>query len=159
MSWNAARGFCRRLTERDTLRYRLPTEAEWECACRAGSQRLYYNGDDPAGLARIAWYGKNSEGKTQPVGRKLPNAWGLYDMCGNVWEWCNDWYGGEHYARSPRDDPHGPPSGEFRVVRGGSWYDDARFCRCANRYRYRPENRGVEVGFRVVALRGAVLRR
>jgi eukaryotic-like serine/threonine-protein kinase len=113
VSWQDAMTFCERLSalpaERSAGRvYRLPTEAEWEYACRAGSTTIYSFGDSEGSLGDYAWYDSNSGSKTHPVGQKRPNAWGLYDMHGNVWEWCSDWYDGSYYASSPVDDPTGP---------------------------------------------------
>ena len=116
----------------------MPTEAQWEYACRAGSTTRYCFGDDESGLGEYAWYGENSGDKTHPVGEKKPNAWGLYDMHGNVWEWCADWYDGGYYAQSPTDDPTGPATGSFRVVRGGGWHYAAGCCRSAYRHGTRP---------------------
>ena len=126
----------------------IPTEAEWEYACRAGSTTRYCFGDDEKMLKDYAWYHKNSGGKTQPVKQKKPNAWGLYDMHGNVWEWCEDWY--DDYPIEPVTDPTGPASGAGRVVRGGSWGSDPRGLRSANRGYYSPGLRGGDLGFRLL---------
>ena len=126
----------------------LPTEAQWEYACRAGSTTRYCFGDDEDRLGEYAWYDENSGGKTHPVGEKKPNAWGLYDMHGNVWEWCADWYDGGYYAKSPADDPTGPATGSDRVIRGGGWDGPAGNCRSA--YRRQPARPGLDdLGFRV----------
>jgi formylglycine-generating enzyme len=126
----------------------LPTEAEWEYAARGGSTgtATKYAGSNTIG--EVAWYGSNSGNKTQPVGQKRPNELGLYDMSGNLWEWCADWYGS--YSSTSQTNPQGPSSGSNRVIRGGSWYNYAQNCRVANRYRYVPENRNYNLGFRLV---------
>ncbi|MCE9589005.1 MAG: formylglycine-generating enzyme family protein [Planctomycetes bacterium] len=111
--------FCRKLGEKEGLKYRLPTEAEWEYACRAGTQTAYNLGDGEKALAAAGWYLKNSEGKTHPVAKKMPNAFGLYDMHGNAWELCSDWFG--DYPKDPVVDPKGPATGDKRVWRGGSY--------------------------------------
>ncbi len=121
VSWTMAAEFCEKLSKQTGKKYRLPIEAEWEYACRAGSTTRYYFGDDDAWLEAYAWYWKNPGIKQHPVGEKNPNAWGLYDMHGNVWEWCQDWYDENYYKQSPEEDPQGPTSGEYRVMRGGSW--------------------------------------
>jgi formylglycine-generating enzyme required for sulfatase activity len=108
--------------------YRLPTEAEWEYACRAGTSSKYSYGENGATLARYAWYNLNSDGATHPVGAREPNAWGLHDMHGNVWEWCHDLYDGVYYGRSPAEDPPGPAEGDERVLRGGGWTSAADAC-------------------------------
>jgi formylglycine-generating enzyme required for sulfatase activity len=113
--------------------YRLPTEAEWEYACRAGAESEYAFGSDPRQLGDHAWYAANSARKTHPVGRKKPNAWGLYDMHGNVAEWCQDVYDPGYYASSPARDPRGPESGNDYVLRGGSWKSTADAVRSASR--------------------------
>ena len=127
----------------------MPTEAQWEYACRAGSKTRYCFGDDASKLDEYAWYGQVSGGKTHPVGEKKPNAWGLYDMHGNVSELCQDWYDDAYYAKSPTDDPTGPPTGSCRVGRGGSWFDDARYCRSAYRGGHGPGDRDYDLGLRV----------
>ncbi|HEY3323988.1 MAG TPA: SUMF1/EgtB/PvdO family nonheme iron enzyme [Planctomycetota bacterium] len=113
--------------------YRLPTEAEWEFACRAGSTTRYCFGDNPAQLSQYAWSKENSLGSRHPVGQKTPNAWGLCDVHGNVWQWCNDWYAADYYKESTKENPHGPQSGKMRVLRGGAWDWDAQKCRSACR--------------------------
>ncbi len=139
-------------------KFQFPTEAQWEYACRAGSTTKYYFGDDEKELGEYAWYLMNSDGKSHPVGEKKPNAWGLYDMHGNVWQWCQDWYGIRNYYKvSPVDDPPGPPGGSLaagvnaidHVYRGGSWYDPAEYCRSAFRYYFIPYYRCSFVGLRV----------
>ena len=126
----------------------LPTEAQWEYACRAGSTTKYCFGDDEAQLGDYAWYSANMVGTPHPVGEKKPNAWKLYDMHGNVWEWCADWYDPGYYAKSPSDDPRGPATGTDRVNRGGVWDRAAWVCRSAFRFSG-PAVPGNCVGFRV----------
>ncbi len=150
VSWNDAVEFCKWLSKKDRKTYRLPTEAEWEYACRAWTTTRYYSGDDPETLAKAGnvadaaakakfpgwtWTLKANDGYafTAPVGKFKPNAFGLYDMHGNAWQWCADWYGAEYYAKSPIDDPIGPDSGDFRVLRGGSWDGWPFFTRSADR--------------------------
>lgn len=131
--------------------YRLPTEAEWEYACRAGTTSRHYWGEQMDG--DYAWWEMNSGERTQPVDAKKPNSWGLYDMCGNVQEWCNDWFGKEYFTISPLNDPKGPDSGELRVLRGGSWYpykDGGAHLRSANRSCNHPDYRRDAYGFRCV---------
>lgn len=180
VSWEDAVEFCKRLSdfpeEKKAGRvYRLPTEAEWEYACRAGSKTAYGFGASSKSLGNYAWFENNSGIKeldsdallakmknntgeysdtllsagcaTHPVGEKKPNAWGLYDMHGNVWEWCSDWYG--DYPKSAVNDPTGAKEGSNRVRRGGSWYSEAAYCRSALRYRFYPSSRINDIGFRV----------
>ncbi len=151
VSWEDACNFCKNLSQLRGEEYRLPTEAEWEYACRAGSTGAYCFGDDQDMLKEYAWYSENSEGSTHPVAKKNPNKYGLYDMHGNVWEWCSDWYG--DYPTGPENNPTGPGTGSNRVLRGGSWIDGPRFCRCACRSRSEPGSRHDIVGFRVVSSR------
>ncbi len=144
VSWDDVQDFLKRLNQMDPGKnYRLPTEAEWEYACRAGTSDERYGE-----LDAIAWYEDNSDDQTHPVGKKQPNAWGLYDMLGNVWEWCADWYGENYYANLPVTDPQGPLSGQDRVLRGGSWFINNYYVRCANRVGKFTDFRHHNVGFR-----------
>jgi formylglycine-generating enzyme len=138
---------------------RLPTEAEWEYACRAGTTTPFHTGSnlttDQANYDGNRPYGNNPEGKyrekTLPVGSFSPNAWGLYDMHGIVWEWCSDWYGEDYYTESPKKDPHGPLDGSYRVNRGGGWCNFAYDCRSATRNNGSPDYRINDLGFRLVS--------
>jgi len=163
VNWQDATNYCALLTAQERLAgrlpagaaYRLPTEAEWEYASRAGSTTRFSYGDDPdyTELTHYAWYTANSGGTTHAVGGKLPNRWGLYDMSGNVWEWCSDWYG--NYPGGSVTDPQGSGSGSYRVFRGGGWYDyGGRLCRSAYRYSLYPSIRSYSLGFRVVLAPG-----
>ena len=144
VSWDDVQEFIGRLNAAvGEERYRLPTEAEWEYAARAGT-----TGDRYGNLDAIAWYLDNSGGPTHPVGQKAPNAWGLHDMLGNVWEWTQDWYG--DYPGGEVTDPQGPTSGSLRVSRGGSWSDIAWGCRASTRYYYSPGDRYLTLGFRLL---------
>jgi formylglycine-generating enzyme required for sulfatase activity len=152
VSWEDAVEFCRKLSELPAEKaagnvYRLPTEAEWAYACRAGTTTKFSFGDDDSELGDYAWYRENFDKKTHPFGSKLPNAWGLYDMHGNVIEWCQDWYGA--YPSGAVTDPTGAASGSLRVFRGGSWFSTAGFCRSAYRYGGGPSSRNDYNGFRV----------
>ena len=168
VTWHDAQEFCRKLSNAEEekaagQRYRLPTEAEWEYACRAGSTGKYFFGDNAKHLGDYAWYWKNFDGKTHPVGLKKPNGWGLYDMIGNVWEWCADWYDeevpskqaarSEYYANSPTNDPTGPSGGSNRALRGGSLVTDAWHGRSAFRDWYKPDETDYSMGFRVCLVR------
>ena len=159
VSWDDARAFCEKLNRRYArvlpLNYRfdLPTEAQWEYACRGGTETALNSGkeltsgiDSCFNLDEVAWYSGNSRGRSHTVGRKRPNAYGLCDMHGNVWEWCRDWYG---YYCGDETDPTGPPTGAGRIFRGGSWYDSAARCRAAYRSYASPGNRSFDVGFRI----------
>ncbi|HNR34916.1 MAG TPA: formylglycine-generating enzyme family protein [Candidatus Hydrogenedentes bacterium] len=151
VSWKEVVSFIGELNRRypDKI-FRLPTEAEWEYACRAGSEREYGFGDNAAQLPDFAWFKENAEGKTHVVGRKNPNAWGLYDMHGNVAEWVSDRYGEYPYEGGTVTDPMGPETGSNRVYRGGSWYHDAPQCRAAARQRDGMDKRDSVIGFRLV---------
>jgi formylglycine-generating enzyme required for sulfatase activity len=151
VSHDDAAEFLRRLnSSEDNPGYRLPTEAEWEYAARAGSESTYCFGPQVARLADYAWFQKNSGRQTHPVGRLAPNAWGLYDLHGQVHEWCADWFDRSYYARSPEVDPRGPRRGVARALRGGDWGSEAWYCRCAIRSLSAPTRRSPRVGFRVV---------
>jgi formylglycine-generating enzyme required for sulfatase activity len=139
-----------RVMERGGPGYRLPTEAEWEYACRAGSTTTFYFGDSADKLREHAWYGLSADAPPQPVGMKKPNPWGLYDVYGNVSEWCGDWHDKDYYEKSRTNDPTGPDSGSEKVVRGGSRSNLALCCRSAYRNKFRPAGYGSEFGFRVV---------
>mgnify|MGYP003838934991 CR=1 FL=1 len=132
-----------------TADYRLPTEAEWEYACRAGRKSDYCFGNDRSELGDYAWWEANSDAHSHSVGGRQPNAWGFYDMHGNVWEWCSDWYG--EYPSSPQTNPRGSSEGSNRVIRGGGWYGPAYGCRSARRSGSYPDLRGDSVGFRLVS--------
>ena len=129
--------------------YRLPTEAEWECACRAGKSTKYSIRNEPSALGESGWFGENSKGSSHPVAEKLPNDFGLYDMHGNVWEWCSDGWDADYYKRTPDDDPPGPSEAASRVFRGGGWDSEPSECRSASRYRFAPGNKSYFLGFRV----------
>jgi len=152
ISWDAATEFCQKLSQKTGKAVRLPTEAEWEYACRAGSTGKYCFGDNERSLGEYAWFEDNAEkaGRdyAQEVGQKKPNAWGLFDMHGNVWEWCSDWYG--DYSSGTVSDPAGPSSGSYRVLRGGSWDDLPDGCRSASRVWSTPALTTDVDGFRVV---------
>ncbi len=167
VSWNDAVAFCQWLSKKEGKTYRLPTEAEWEYACRAGTTTRYYSGDDPEMLAKVAnvanatakaqfpdwkYTIKANDGYvfTAPVGQFKPNAFGLYDMHGNASQWCADWYGGgDYYGKSPANDPTGAVAGIGRVVRGGSWNDRSVYTRSAFRGNGDPDRPRINAGFRV----------
>ncbi|MDO4629772.1 MAG: formylglycine-generating enzyme family protein, partial [Planctomycetia bacterium] len=146
VNWAECQNFCRKLSQKLGGSIQLPTEAQWEYACRAGMTGKYGGSGD---LDDMGWYGDNSGSGTHQVGTKQANAWGLYDMHGNVWEWCQDWYDSSYYDESPTSDPSGPSSGSYRVFRGGSWNRNALSCRSANRSYNSPESRLIVLGFRV----------
>jgi|GEM_PF-3372936 len=146
ISWDEVQEFLRKINEKDPgKRYRLPTEAEWEYACRAGNP-----GERPEDLTTIAWYKANSLNRTHPVGQKQANPWGIYDMLGNVWEWCSDWHDPGYYSVSPSSDPPGPAEGQFRVLRGGSWFSNEMEVSITHRGKFTPEKADRDTGFRCV---------
>jgi len=167
--WSDAVKFCNKRSELEKLQpcydlkdwkcnfeatgYRLPTEAEWEYACRAGSAAAYFFGDSPLKLGDYAWFEKNSGGRPRPVGEKQCNPWGLYDMIGNVWQWCNDFYKVDYYAEAPRENPQGPATGETKVVRGGAWRFSAESCRSGYRYNENPGYADVCFGYDIYGFR------
>ena len=149
VSWNDCQTFIRKLNEVTGQNFRLPTEAEWEYAARGGANREYqYSGSKDNNLGEVAWYGGNSGSKTHPVGMKQANELGLYDMSGNVWEWCSDWYG--NYSTGSQTNPQGPTSGSNRVFRGGGWSYYAGYCRVASRSWDAPGRRYDFLGLRLV---------
>ncbi len=148
VSWHDARAFCQKLSSLENRSYRLPTEAEWEYACRAGSSKEYFWGK--RFYARYAWSRQNSAETTHDVGTRLSNAWRLHDMSGNVWEWCEDRKGKYDPSGAEETDPQGPPKGKSRILRGGSWYGVAENCRSGARDKNAEDNRHYTFGFRVV---------
>ena len=149
VSWNDIQEFIEKLNAKTGKKFRLPTEAEWEYAARGGNQSKGYKYSGSDNIDEVAWYDDNSSSQTHPVGQKLPNELGLYDMNGNVYEWCSDWYGG--YSRGSQTNPTGPANGSGRVLRGGSWNVIARSCRVSSRGSYDPSSRfGNYGGFRLV---------
>jgi formylglycine-generating enzyme required for sulfatase activity len=156
VSWEDCRAFCERLSAEEPGRTcGLPAESEWEYACRAGTTARYHFGDDPALLGDYAWYCENADARPHKVGTRKPNPFGLYDMHGNVWEWCADGYDERYYRSGPKDGPWRDPPGPEpekptqRVLRGGSWFDNARDCRAADRAGLDPATRYSFYGFRV----------
>ena len=154
VSWDDAVAFCKKLRRKEAKEYRLPTEAEREYACRAGTTTSWSFGDDERVLGDFAWYKGNTidigEQYAHQVSLKQPNSFGLYDMLGNVGEWCYDYHGVDYYKQSPEQDPQGPASGRFRILRGGAYFGSACFLRSANRGRLSVETRHSFIGFRLV---------
>ena len=150
VSWYDAQMFVNTLNQLTGKFYRLPTEAEWEYAARGGNKSKgfqYAGGNNPD---EIGWYTKNSNDESHPVGKKKPNELGLYDMSGNVWQWCQDWYDESYYQKSPENNPQGPGKDSYRTCRGGSWWSEVGDLRLSNRDRYPPDGRDDDVGFRLV---------
>jgi formylglycine-generating enzyme required for sulfatase activity len=149
IKWCEAVEFCRKMSELTGRKYRLPTEAEWEYACRASTKTTFFWGNDFDDS--YCWYRENSGGTSHPVGQKKPNAWGLYDMCGNIEEWCGDWYKESYKSKEYEIDPQGPSRGRLRVRRGGCWQHPIIPClRSGNRFYFEPDERSNQIGFRIV---------
>ena len=151
LTWHDARAFCTWLSKKENKRYALPTEAQWEFCCRAGGRGKFSFGNDDNLLSQYAWYSKNADQRTHPVGTRKPNGWGLFDMHGNVAEWCSDWYDPD-YLKGPGDNPVGPPTGTKHVTRGGGWSSSPTSCRSAVRFSREPTFSDSTRGFRVVVL-------
>lgn len=150
VSWNDCQEFISKLNQKTGRRFALPTEAQWEFAARGGNKSQGYEYSGSNNIDDVAWYMDNSSEQTHPVGTKMANELGLYDMSGNVWEWCSDWYG--DYSSSSQTDPVGPSTGSYRVLRGGSLNSYADYCRSANRFYHYPDFRSYDFGFRLVLL-------
>lgn len=150
VSWDDAQAFCKKLAEQTQQAVRLPSEAEWEYACRAGTTTTYYSGDTDKDLDRVAWYAANSKNTTHPVGQKEANVFGLYDMHGNVGQWCEDWSGSAYYGNSEPENPQGLAEGACHVLRGGFWGSAPGLCRSAYRVAVSRDSRQSCIGFRVV---------
>ena len=150
ISWNDVQRFLIRLNQLSEKSYRLPTEAEWEYACRAGTIGFYNSGVLSLSLKKSAWYSKNSNKTSHKIGQKKANGWGLFDMHGNVWEWCADWYDFDYYKKTIKENPLGLEKGFLKVLRGGSYKSKTSDCRSANRYALKPNQHRCNVGFRLV---------
>jgi sulfatase modifying factor 1 len=151
VSWNDVQAFIGRLNQRGKAKYRLPTEAEWEYAARSGGKDEQWAGtSDPKRLVEYAWFLGNADWQLHRVGEKKPNGVGLHDMTGNVWEWTADWYAADYYAKSPEQDPQGPPSGSLRVLRGGFWGSLDGLARTTRRVALAPQTKSPGYGFRLV---------
>jgi formylglycine-generating enzyme required for sulfatase activity len=150
ISWNDADAFCKWLSKKEGKTYRLPSEAEWEYACRAGTKTAFSFGDDAKDLEKYGWFKENADGKRHPVGKLLPNKWGVYDMHGNVYQWTADWHGADYFKNSPESDPRGPSDGTDKVMRGGEYSYPAWACRSAARKARGANYLTPRTGFRVV---------
>ncbi len=150
VSWDDVKDFIIKLNKKTGKIYRMPTEAEWEYAAKGGNKSNEYTYSGSNTIGYVAWYSDNSGSKTHPVGQKQPNELGLFDMTGNVWEWCSDWYGEDYYQSSRSSNPKGALSGSFRVYRGGVWSTGAQNCRTSYRSRNYPDSRYNYLGFRLV---------
>ena len=148
VSWNDCQNFIKKLNSLTGMTFRLPTEAEWEYAARGGNQSSHYKYSGSGNIDDVAWYDGNSGYKTHAVGTKTANELGIYDMSGNVWEWCSDRYG--DYSAGAQTNPQGPSSGSLRVLRGGSWGNNAKDCRVSYRYGYDPSSSHINRGLRLV---------
>jgi formylglycine-generating enzyme required for sulfatase activity len=151
VSWNDAINYCDWLSEKLDKNITLPTEAQWEFAARGGNKSKGYKYAAGRSMATAGWYADNSGNKAHAVAQKKANELGLYDMSGNVWEWCLDWYKSDYYATSPTKNPKNTARSGSRVLRGGSWINKASYCRVANRYSSEPDDRNDSYGFRVVS--------
>jgi len=150
VDWDGSQAFCKRLSEQLKQTFRLPTEAEWEFACRAGTTTAYYSGDTNKDLDRIGWYTGNSKGTLHPVGQKEPNAFGLYDMQGSILQWCLDRYDDDTYSKSTVEDPQGPATGALRATRGGAWSTPAWMCKSGVTFGAESDDQSVGIGIRIV---------
>jgi sulfatase modifying factor 1 len=150
VTWDDSQRFIGQLNSKSGKTFRLPTEAEWEYAARDGGRQKRYAGtSDEDSLPNFAWHQVNSNRQTHMVGTKKPNRLGLYDMSGNVWEWCSDWYDSSYYANSLRNNPQGPSAGVYRVIRGGEWELPGRLARTTYREAAKPNTRRSDIGFRL----------
>jgi len=149
VNWNDVQDFIKKLNTKTGNNYRLPTEAEWEYAARGGNQSKGYTYSGSNTIGSVAWYTGNSGSKTHTVGTKKANELEIYDMSGNVWEWCSDLYGGDYYGKSLKNNPAGPTTGSARVIRGGGWFNYATNCRVANRNGCGPDYGFNYLGFRL----------
>ncbi len=155
VSWSDTQVFIGKLNGKTGKNYRLPTEAEWEYAARSGGRQEKWAGtSSELELQQYAWYDRNSGDKTHPVGQKKPNGLGLYDMSGNVWEWCQDWFDDSYYRDGPRNNPTGPGSGQDKMLRGGSWFNGRNYVRAETRFGFDPASPYILGGFRLVAPSG-----